>query len=327
MNRTLKPDLRVRIAGRDVPLNASNPLARLVVEMEIGKTTAAVLTFGGKPDQEVKLDDTLEIDLGWTQQRRRVFTGAVHGVEPTPPGTQIRGFGDEAKLLRGRRVSHVFENQTHGQVVKAHAQAAGVATGTIEDGLRAPRIYVHHQTRWTHCVELAAQVGFDLYATPQGKLTFARFARRAADHVLRLGQDLLHLSVRFGRPLAGVTVVPESPASSAGDETASWLVKDPSPHSATEGDQDIVVVSDPSLRTRDAAKLAARAIIDASKRVNMRADATLVGRVDIDLGQAVELKDIPQASVDGLYAVRSVQHRLGGDAGFVTTLALAQVAT
>ena len=326
MTTTLKPDLRVRISGRDVPASGSNPLVRVVVEMDMSQPAAAALTFGGTPDVALKLGDALEIDLGWTGEVRRVFTGAVYGLEPTHPGIAVRAFGDEAKLLHGGHVSQLFENQTFGEIVKTHARESGVGTGSIEDGLRIPRVYVHRQSRWDHCRELAAYVGFDLYATEKGKLNFARFARRAADHVLRMGHDLLALSVKFGQPLPGATVVPESPASSAGDDTAAWLVKDPAPHSATEGEEDVLVVSEALLRTRDAAKLAARAIVEASMRGTMRGDLKLAGRADIGLGQAVELKDVPMADVDGLYAVRSMQHVLGGNAGFVTRLGIARVA-
>ena len=327
MTTTLKPDFRVRIAGRDVPVSGSNPLVRVLVEMDMNQPAAAALTFGGEPEAPLKLGDALEIDLGWTGDVRRVFTGAVFGLEPTHPGIAIRAFGDEAKLLHGGRVSQAFENRTFGEIVKAHAREAGVGTGSIEDGPRVPYAYRHWQTRWDHCKVLAARAGFDLYATEKGKLNFARFARRAGDHVLRMGQDLLGLTVRFEQPLPGATVVPESPASSAGDDTAAWLVKDPAPHSATEGEEGVLVVSDALLRTREAAKLAARAIVEASKRATMLGDLKLVGRADIGLGQAVELKDIPRADVNGLYAVRSVHHMLGGNAGFLTLLGIARVAT
>ena len=169
--------------------------------------------------------------------------------------------------------------------MEAHAREAGVGTGSIEDGPRVPHAYLPRLSRWDHCKGLAARAGFDLYATEKGKLNFARFSRRAGDHVLRMGQDLLSLNIRFAQPLPGATVVPESPASSAGDDTAAWLVKDPAPHSATEGEEGVLVVSDALLRTREAAKLAARAIVEASKRRTMLGDLKLVGRVDIELGR------------------------------------------
>ena len=77
MTATLKPDFRVRIAGREVPASGSNPLVRVVVEMDMNQPAAAVLTFGGAPEKAIKLGDALEIDLGWTGDVRRVFTGAV----------------------------------------------------------------------------------------------------------------------------------------------------------------------------------------------------------------------------------------------------------
>ena len=37
----LKPDFRVRIAGHDVPTSGSNPLVRVVVNMDMGQPSAA----------------------------------------------------------------------------------------------------------------------------------------------------------------------------------------------------------------------------------------------------------------------------------------------
>ena len=60
-----------------MPVSGSNPLVRALVEMDMNQPAAAALMFGGKPDAPLKLGDALEIDLGWTGDLRRIFTGAV----------------------------------------------------------------------------------------------------------------------------------------------------------------------------------------------------------------------------------------------------------
>lgn len=324
---SLKPDYLIRVGSAE--LKPGSPQALSGIEIDTAKNkgaSVALLDFGGAASA-VNFGDRVRVELGWSDERSAVFTGAVHGIAPTLSGIRISAFGEEMKLIRNGRVAETFENQTHGDIVKAHAGKAGVATASIEDGFRNPRLYASHQTRYEHCLELARRLGFDFYANEEGKLVFARYARRRADHVLHFGVDL-HGMVTFRmEPGAGATVVPESPASSAGDETASWLVKDSSAHAATAGESDVLVVSDPALRTRDAAKQAAQALMEVAVRRASAATVVLGGRADILLGHAVELKGLEDSPANGVYEVRGVRHVLGRGRGFLTTLDLARHAS
>jgi phage protein D len=325
MTAPLKADYLVRIGRREVSPRSPASLASVVVEATKTGAALAELRFGDAFGRDAALDDRVTVELGWSGARKLVFTGAVYGIEPALPGIALRAYGEEMKLMRTGRISAVFENQTHGDIVKALARQAGVSPGSIEDGYRMPRRYAHNETPYAVCRVLATIVGFDLYATAEGKLTFARFARRAADHVLRSGIDVLSAALRSGAPLAGVTVVPESPASSAGDETAAWLVKDPAAHAATEGEEGVLTVSAPSLRTREAAQLAAAALVRAAERAASRGTLSIVGNAAVKLGQAVELKEFDQR-VDGLYEVLALRHALGRDRGLSTALDVARIA-
>ena len=321
---SLKPDYLIRIGAAELKPTAAQALSGLEIDSSKDKgASLALLDFGGT-SSELKLGDRIAIELGWSGERSVVFTGAVQVTAPTLAGIRISAFGEEMKLIRGGRISETFENQTHGDIVKAHAGKAGVATASIEDGFRSPFLYASRQTRYEHCLVLARRLGFDFYANEEGKLVFARYARRRADHVLHFGVDL-HGMVNFRmEPGAGATVVPESPASSAGDETASWLVKDSAAHAATEGESGVLVVSDPALRTRDAARQAAQALMQVTVRLASAATVVVGGRAEILLGHAVELKGLEHSPANGVYEVRGVRHVLGRGRGFNTTLNLAR---
>ena len=322
-----KPDFLIRVGSAELKPAAAHALSAIEIDAAKNKgASMALLDFGGA-SPELKMDDRVSVELGWSDQRLLVFTGAVYGIGPTLAGIRISAFGEEMKLMRGRRVAQTFENQTHGDIVKAHAGKAGVATATVEEGFRNPRLYVKDQTRYEHCLDLALRLGFDFYANGEGKLVFARFARRKVDHVLRFGIDLQHVSLTWRQQRTGVTVVPESPASSAGDEAASWLVKDAAAHAHTEGDADVLVVSDPALRTRDAAKQAAQALAAVSMRQALVGTVVLNGRTDILLGHAVELKGLEYPQANALYEVCGVKHVLGRGRGFKTTLELTRLAS
>ena len=79
----LKPESRIRISGRDLPPSTSNPLVRIVVNLDMEQAALATLTFGGLLEKDVKLGDRLEIDLGW--RGARVVAAMLP--PPAPRGT------------------------------------------------------------------------------------------------------------------------------------------------------------------------------------------------------------------------------------------------
>src|SRR5436309_2213714 len=83
---------------------------------------------------------------------------------------------------------------------------------------------------------VARRCGFDLYTTPKGALVFGAFVPRAPDATFRFGVDVVSASIERTVPPEGVTVVPESPSSGQGSDTASWLVKDSSSFVGQSGD-------------------------------------------------------------------------------------------
>jgi phage protein D len=329
MTTTHRPDYTLRIGSLDLAAADASALASLQVSAgKFAGAAEAVITLGAGVGDGIELDDLVEIDLGWGGERERVFTGRIGAIEPQfgfgMPRLVLRAYDDLLRLMRGARQPRLFENQTPGDIVKAHANAAGVALGSVESGPRLARSYIHRESAYAHCRTLADRSGFDLYASEGGKLQFGRFQRSAADAVLQHGRDLIHVQRRAVAAPAGITVVPESPASSAGDDTAVWLVKDPAAHAATEGEADQRTVSDPALRTREGAQEAARAYTAARWRRGT-ALATLPGRASLHLGQAVELRGVPQPGLDGLYELLALRHRLDVARGFGTTLTLAGI--
>jgi phage protein D len=118
-------------------------------------------------------------------------------------------------------------------------------------------------------------------------------------------------------------MVPESPASTLGDDTASWLIKDPSPHQGAAGSGPIALpLNDPLLRTKDAADTAAGARLYFSQRDAVTGRVELMGNPKVKLGDAVALEGVPKAGVDGTYQVMAVRHCLEKKRGFRTLVAL-----
>jgi hypothetical protein len=82
-------------------------------------------------------------------------------------------------------------------------------------------------------------------------------------------------------------------------------------------------VSDGAARTKDLADRFAAGLLATAQRGASHVDITVLGRPEIELGDHVQVSDLPDSSSALSGYVRSVRHRFGEDAGFVTDLRIA----
>jgi phage protein D len=320
----LKPGYNIKLDQDTLSSDGLGALMALDVRCcKNGAADEAIIALGRVPSINPSEGAKVSIELGWDGDVEAVFTGTVEAVESGIGGMEIVCLGNEMKMVRTRS-DRAFVNQNAGEVVKALADEANVATATIEDGIDLPFYMAYSSmTFYDHALGLARRCGFDLYTTPEGGLIFASFAVMLADHIYRYGAEILDASIEQGTPLDSVGVVPESPASSSGAETASWFVKDPSPHQVLAGSgAATLLLSDALLKTKEAADTAAKAGLSFSQRDAVFGHVELMGSPDVKLGEAVQLMSVPDEGVDGLYQVMSVRHRLDRRHGFRTVAGL-----
>jgi hypothetical protein len=320
----LKPDYKITLGNTVLSRDMLGPLVTLQVKRcKNGAADEACVFVGRVPAVSASKGDEVTVELGWEDGAETVFTGAVEAVADGVAETEIVCLSGMVKLARARG-DRAFVNQSAGKVVKALADDAGVETETIEDGIDLP-VYFADSTHsfYSHAAVLRRRCGFDLYINEEGKLVFARFAASVADHTFRYGEQIIDAAVEKGTPLESVLVIPESPASSSGADTASWIVKDPASHQVTAGSGAVgLILSDALLKTKDAADTAANARLSFSQRDAVFGHVELMGYPAVKLGQAVALKGVPDEGVDGTYQVMSVRHRLDRRNGFRTTVGL-----
>lgn len=319
----LKPTYAVTLGSVRLASDHLAPLVALSVER--AKNAAAdwaTVTIGRAQAISVSEGDSATVELGWDGSTSLVFTGEVEAVTQEVAGTTVTCAGSQIKLMRARS-DRAFTAQPAGQVVSALAGDAGVETDTVEDGIDLPVYHVDSvRHAWEHCLGLARRCGFDCYANADGTLVFARFASTSADKTFRWGAEILSASLQRWRADGGVAVVPESPASGQGDDTSAWLVKDPSPYRGEAGGTATLVVSDPLLRTKEAADSSAAGRVAFRMRESITGDLELMGNPDVTLGQAVALSGMPQDDWNDIYQVTGVRHTLDGRRGFRTRVAL-----
>jgi phage protein D len=244
-------------------------------------------------------------------------------VQPNLTTTRIVGTSGAAALLH-TFVEKTFEGKTAGAIVRELAEGAEVEVATAEDGIRFPAYVVDgRSSAFHHMLDLAALSGFDLYLDPDGKLVFERFLAGKRVHVYEYAKHVVELDVLRTPPRAGrVEAWGESPTDRHGEESWGWLTPDfkGSRGQAGEGEGALLLLERPALRTREAARAAARAAHTEIERRRLRGRLVGTGRPAVKLGDAIRLRGVPDASLNTNFQVRGLTHRITKAGGFTTTV-------
>ncbi len=271
---------------------------------------------------DVALGDTVTVELGYNDDTVIVMDGTIQHIKPGLETVRVTAHNRAQKLL-DMRLNQTYENQSAGDIVSDLAGQAGINTQTVEQGISFPFYVIDYQKNgWRHLHDIAGKCAFDLYLTPEGKLVFKPFKKSSATHNLTYGISIIALN-RRSHPLdfAGVTVYGESPASSQGSDTAHWLTKDFNDYKGTAGSQaPALVIQDVTLRTKEAADMAAKGRMEQIQRKQHRGTADIIGNADIKLNDTVEIKNAPQNVLNGLFQVRRVSHTFNKQTGFQTRI-------
>lgn len=331
--RTFFPEFEVAVGAKKLKSGGHGTLWRLEILREVnGGADEAFLQLGLTQALDAKPGDDLTVDLGYEGSLNRVFTGTVDRSSSGLASLEIHALGAQASLMR-KRGDKAFVNQKAGEVFQALVSDAGAQAGRAEAGVPmsfylADSAYSH----WEHGLRLGLHSGNDVYADAEGKLVFAPITGDAPPLKLKFGVDLLQAACEAGAAPVAVIAVPESPASSAGEETASWIAKDSMPHKGeaqASGGGGVGSGSGgagspryhPFLRTQEHAQASADCLLLRREREARNAEVEMLGRSDVELGDTVELEGLP-AGGDGKYVVLALRHALGLHSGFRTYASL-----
>ena len=329
--------------GRQVVDSTSQPRASTLVDLRVELDldtpadgfTLVLGNVGSVGSLAAARGDAVAIDLGYADGGgfERVMVGTVTAVDASLTTTRVTGVSGAAALL-ALFVEQTFEAKTAGAIVRdlaGRAVPAALGVARAEAGILFPLYVVDgRRSAWHHLGDLAELSGFDLYVGADGKLVFERFAGGPVAHVFEVGKHVLALDVLRTPPLASrVEAWGESPTASAGDDAASWLTTDFSGSRGVAGGSGsgpLLLLERPALRTRTAAATAASAALTTVERRTLRGRLTVLGRPQVHLGDAVHLRGHADASLNTLFQVRSVTHRLTKAAGFTTTIGFRSIA-
>lgn len=320
--QTFFPEFEVAVGKQKLKSGGQGSLWRLEILREVnGGADEAFLQLGVTRPMDAKPGDDVAIDLGYAGALSRVFTGTVERMSGGLASLEIHALGSQASLMR-KRGNKAFVNQKAGEVFQALASDGGAHSVQAEAGVSmsfylADSAYSH----WEHGLRLGLHSGNDLYADAQGKLIFAPISGTTPPVKLKFGVDLLQAACVNGEAPGKAILIPESPASSAGEETANWIAKDSAPHQGEAGSGDGGPRYHPFLRTQEHAQASADCLLLRRRRETRNAEVEMLGRPEVELGDVVELEGLP-AGGDGAYVVLALRHALGLNSGFRTYASL-----
>lgn len=330
----IKPAYKLTI-GRKVIDTTDEPKASIVTDLKVSldlDTPADSFSFrlGNVGSFKPEREDEVKIELGYADNGgfTQVMTGTVETLEPNLTTTQVAGYSGADALLR-TFVEQTYESKTAGAIVRDLADQAGLQVATAEDGITFPAYVVDgRRSAYLHMQELAELCGFDLYIKPDGQLVFEKFLNGKTVHVFEFAKHVVSLDVARTPPLAGlVEAWGESPAGSQGENSWAWVTTDFSGSRGSSGSGALLLRERPALRTREAAATAAGAILTNIKRRTLRGSVVTIGRPQIKLGDAIRLRQVADDSLNTLFQVRSVTHRITKLKGFTTTVGFRAIDT
>ena len=319
------PEFEVAVGSMKLKSGGRAALWRLEILREVnGGADEAVFQLGISGDFSARTGDDVTVDLGYSGSLERVFTGTVDRLIRGLQSIEVMAVGGQGDLMR-KRSDRGFVNQKAGEVWQTLVDEAGATTARSESGVAMPSYLVDSsKTYWEHGLELGFHSGNDLYSNVQGEIVFAPINADAPPLKLKFGADLLQAACQSEPAPPKIIHIPESPASSSGEETAAWFAKDSTQHQGEAGDGDGAPQYFPVLRTQEQAQASAQCRSDRLTRAATIAEVELIGTPAVELGDPVELKDLP-AGGDGTYVVLALRHVVGPDFGFRTYAALGGV--
>ena len=270
----------------------------------------------------VALDDAGTVSLGYADLPPvAVFAGRVSAFAHRPGSAlRVTATGGAADLARARPIRS-WEQQTAGAVVRDLASDAGVATGTVDDGIDLAFFAADgRDSAWHVISDLAARGGLAARIDPDGKLDVRAIQTGDPVQTFHYGDDVLDLSVRERAPAPGRSVVGEGAAGSAGRDAWSWLVKDPASMTAAAGDEPLRVHADGALRSADAVAKAATAIGERIGRAGIAGRLLVAGAPAVAAGATFTIADAPGEAMNGEMLAVRVEHRFSDTSGFVTRI-------
>lgn len=314
----MRPNYVVSIGSETFSPEAGDDVigVRVIRSMGVPVDSCEVLLVGGK-DYAFKKDDQVKVQLGYDQNLMPVFSGFVDNIEHEISKVRLTGLSLAVGLLR-LRLDRVYLNQTAGKIVRNLAQEVNLKVKEASDGINLPSYVVDDTANaYEHILKLAERCNFDVYITEDEQLVFKEW-NGGKNYSLEYGKDIIRVEgLDLSSLYLSTSIYGESPASLRGSETFHWLTKQEVKGEAGSGP--VLTIHDPAIRDRQTAESVAKARLD-KLQYTFALVVETTGKPEIKLGDAVEIKGVPNSDVNGEFQVRSIEHYLSKIKGFTSRI-------
>jgi len=318
----LKPTYKIKIGSETFEPGVQSPVSsvRVTQDIEVPADGFEVVLGVSEKTSTIKEGDEISIEIGYGDELKEVFKGAVDSAIPGISGVRVRGLNPATKLLE-LRVNNAYMDSKAGDIVNDLAGKAGVKTDEVSDGIKFPVYYLDDgKNAHEHILELARKCGFDVYMTPENKLVFKAY-ERSDPHALEYGVNIIEADVQEDRPVVkSVVVLGEGASSFKGAESWHWLTKklvSGSQKSDLKGAE--LLIQDPSVKDSDAAAIVADSLLQEMTKT-LCGTVKILGDAGVKLGDTIEIKGMGNSKMNGEFQVRSVEHEVSKATGFTTLI-------
>ncbi len=331
-------DLLVKISGK--PL--SGAAAASVIEVSVAQTlgqaahlTMKLAAWDSDTEQLIWVDDAMfkpgssvEVEVGYLNQRRPVFWGEIVGLELDATTTEravltINAYDILHRLGRGQRQA-TYQDTSYAAIVRKLAQEVYKVAVDAADDVHAdpvnPVVVQENQSDFEFLSSLAKAIHYELFADADGKRLVFRKSHIGESPSLTLdaSQDLIQLSARINAAdqLGGVEV-------NALDTDTKQQIKvtldNPDSLDSAYGPSRTLITE--ALTTQALAAARAEAELVRIRAGYLIADGSCFGRTDLRPGLMIEISGLG-ARFGGAYYVTTATHALSATGGYRTSFHL-----
>jgi phage protein D len=349
----LAPEVRLRVDGQDVPLEAEADVIEVSVLQDVsapGMFAVRLLNWDLDKLRFTWSDDPLfaegaevEVLMGYAGDLEPVFVGEVTGLEPEfradeSPTVTVRGYDRGHRLLRGRK-TRSFTQVKDSDIAAQVAQEAGLTPETADTKVTLEYVLQHNQTDFEFLEARARRIGYEVWI--EGKTL--RFRPRPSDEsevlTLHLEEDLLEFTprlstvglageveVRGWSPQDKEAVLGKAAAADAGSTMGGKTGGLDVAAGAFDAANPAVAVSvDRPASQGEADQIAAGRIREMALSY-VTGEGVAAGRADLRAGTVVKIEGCGQR-FSGLYYLVSVNHTYSPKRGYRTAFTVRRSAT
>ena len=199
---TLAPDVKLRIDGNALSFDATSDIVSVHVLEDVnaaGMFTLTLLSWDNKAmrvtwidDPQFKEGNTVEIDMGYRDNMKTLFSGEITGLEPqfssdAAPKLTVRGYDRRHRLMSPRK-TRTFLKMRDSEIAGKIAADWSLTPDVTDTRVMLDYVMQHNQSDFEFLSERARRIGYELIV--KNKTLSFRPRKSDGSPVLTLHRDV-----------------------------------------------------------------------------------------------------------------------------------------